>query len=232
MNSKATLNINKLLMDIEVDKIGILSLEKFADGSLLKKARTLLKEPRSIIVIAMEIFPEVVSFLKFQKIEGALALRDLYKQNSNTVEGRLGWEIYRIVKNLHSAGYQGVPMPSSGPYDSRFLEGVFSYKHAAEKAGLGILGWNGLLITPEYGPRVRIACVVTDASLGTSPPTRLEIPCIKCRGACIKMCPAKAISKPGKEQIYKIDKYLCSTYLTASGMCSECVRVCPAGRAS
>lgn len=230
MAAKSDINLNKLLLDIEVDKIGTLALNQSPDNTITKKARALLREPRSIIVIAMEIFPEVVNFITSQRTEGAMALRDLYRQNSNIVEGRLGWEIYKIVKNLHRAGFQGVPMPSGGPYDSRYLEAAFSYKHAAEKAGLGIIGWNGLLLTPEYGPRVRIASVVTDAPFITTPLATMEKPCTKCQGACIKICPAKAIARPRKNEPYNIDKYLCSTYLTASGMCSECVRVCPAGK--
>ena len=59
-----------------------------------------------------------------------------------------------------------------------------------------------------------------------------EKPFVKCGGACIKICPANAIARPENGEDYRIDKYACSSYYTASGMCAECLKVCPAGRAS
>ena len=66
---------------------------------------------------------------------------------------------------------------------------------AAARAGLGMLGLNGLLITPDYGSFVFIGEVVTDADCATV--TGEEIPsfpptpplCEGC-GACLAACPA------------------------------------------
>ena len=124
-------------------------------------------------------------------------------------------------------------LPAGGaPYDARFLEGPLSYKHLAKAAGMGIFGWNSLLLTPEYGARVKLAAIITDAPFAAPPPLVMESPCIKCGGACIKICPAKAIAKPQDGKDYSIDKHACSSYYTASGMCAECLKVCPAGKAS
>ena len=97
---------------------------------------------------------------------------------------------------------------------------------------MGIFGWNSLLLTPDYGARVRLVSILTDAPFAGSAPLTMESPCIKCGGACIRICPAKAIAKPQDGEDYRIDKYACSSYYTASGMCAECLKVCPAGRAS
>lgn len=222
-----------LLEDIEVDKLGIVRLEDWQGTPLWDKARKLLPGAKSAIVLAMEVFPEVVDHLTSKVQVGELALRDLYRRNEEMVNGLLNWEAYKIVKRLHEQGFQGVPLPASeGPYDGRFLEGPLSYKHLAQAAGLGVLGWHSLLITLEYGPRVRLACVITNAPLAPSPPTDAETPCSKCKGACVKVCPAGAIIEPQKSKPYHVDKYACNAYLSASGLCAECLKVCPAGRKS
>ena len=64
----------------------------------------------------------------------------------------------------------------------------------AIKAGLGEYGRHGLLITREYGPRVRLGKVFTDMPLAHDRPVRFGVKetCDICR-ACTNGCPAKAI---------------------------------------
>ena len=63
--------------------------------------------------------------------------------------------------------------PSSFPGDGYFgikallknPVAFFSHRHAAFLAGLGNFGVNNMLLTPEYGPRVRFGSVFTSAEL-------------------------------------------------------------------
>ncbi len=226
-------DLNELLSEARVDKIGIARLEDWRDTPLYEKAKKLLPGAKSIIVMAMELFPETVNYVSSQATVGDMTLRDLYNANYEVAGGHLDWEGYKLIKALHKQGFKGLLLPAGGsPSDGRFLVGPISYKNAAEAAGLGIIGWHGLLITPEFGSRVRLASIITDAPLEGSPPLKMESPCLKCGGACIKICPARAIARPEAGDDYHLDKFACSTYYTASGMCSECLRVCPAGRVS
>ena len=70
----------------------------------------------------------------------------------NEVLGSIGRE---LVCALLQAGHRAALSPYSG---------VFA-KDAAALAGLGTIGENNLLVTEEYGPRVRLRIVVTDAEL-------------------------------------------------------------------
>ena len=220
-------------MDIKADKIGIVNLNERENTSLWSQAQKLLPGAKSVIVLAMELFSETVNQTTSKAVIGGLALRDLYRTNTDMINGYLNWEGYKIVKSLHAQGFKGLLLPADGgPYDSRLLEGPLSYKHAAETAGLGIIGWHGLLITPEYGPRVRLACILTDTFFASSTPLNIASPCFKCDGNCIKTCPVEAIGKPQAEETYRLDKYACCSYYTASGMCAECLKVCPAGKSS
>lgn len=233
MAKKNVESLDDLLKEVGADRVGVVDLGDWKDTSLWNDARRLLPGAKSIVVLAMEVFAETVSQATSKALIGDMALRDLYLANSDVVDGLLDWEGYKLVKELHSKGYKGLLLPAGGaPYDARFLEGPLSYKHVAEAAGIGILGWNSLLLTPDYGSRVRLVSVLTDAPFAGSAPLVMESPCIKCGGACIRICPVRAIIRPQKGEDYHIDKYACSSYYTASGMCAECLRVCPAGRAS
>lgn len=66
------------------------------------------------------------------------------------------------------------------------------HKTVATRAGLGWIGKSGLLVTPHYGPRVRLASVFTDLPLPTAKPITRGF-CGTCK-LCVEACPAGAIS--------------------------------------
>jgi epoxyqueuosine reductase QueG len=219
----------EIIAKMDVDEMGTISLDKMDEPLLKKKIKTVLPSAKSIIVLLQEVFPETVRHITSKASLGDIALRDLFDSNCDIASGHLNWEAYDLVRQLHKIGYKGLVLPAKGgPYGGKYLEGAVSYKKLAEIAGLGIAGWNSLLLTLKYGPKVRLACVITDALFETSTATEDYLsPCEKCGGACIKICPIKAINKPAAGVNYQIDKYACNTYLAASGACSECMKVCP-----
>ena len=89
--------------------------------------------------------------------------------------------------------------------------GALSLVHAAVEAGLGTLGLNLMLLTPEYGPRVSLTAVLTSAEL--EPDTRMTTPlCLgeEC-GRCLMACPGDAILHWG------LDKKKCAPYASPHG---------------
>jgi epoxyqueuosine reductase len=223
--------LKTLLEDVRVDRTGVVSLEASEENPVRTIAGELLPGAKSVIVLAMELFPELVRYLTSEKKVGELVLRDLFDRNADIANGHLDWESYKLVKELHKLGYRGIPLPAGdAPFDRRFVEGMLSYKTAAVLAGLGVIGWNTLLLTPEYGARVRLSCIVTDAPLENTPAGDSYDPCSQCGGACVKICPVKALKQPENGERGNIDRFLCNNYLTATGGCSECLRVCPADR--
>lgn len=223
--------LQAVIADISVDKVGVIRLEDWPDSPLSIVAAELLPEAKTIVVMAMEVFREMVKFLTSGRSVGELALRDLCARNADIANGHLDWESYKLMKSLHELGYQGIPLPAGdAPFDDRFLVGGVSYKDTAVKAGLGIVGWNTMLLTPEYGARVRLACVVTDAPIEKTSANIEYYPCVDCGGACVKVCPVKALQSPEAGESSHIDRFLCNTYLSSSGGCSECLRVCLADK--
>lgn len=74
--------------------------------------------------------------------------------------------------------------------------GVVMYPHLAQRAGLGYRGRHGMLITPEFGPRQRIAAIFTSIQNlpfnGDNEHSWIPDFCAKC-GKCIKKCSGEAI---------------------------------------
>jgi epoxyqueuosine reductase len=71
--------------------------------------------------------------------------------------------------------------------------GVF-LKDAAILAGLGVMGRNNLLITPRYGPRVRIKALLVDLPLPAAGPLEGFDPCNGCPAPCLSACPQEAFT--------------------------------------
>ena len=68
--------------------------------------------------------------------------------------------------------------------------GIF-LKDAAVLAGLGTIGMNNLMITPEFGPRVRFSALTLTAELVAPGPIDFA-PCESCDMRCRQVCPQKA----------------------------------------
>jgi ferredoxin len=109
-------------------------------------------------------------------------------------------------------------------------------------AGLGELGRNGLLITPQFGPRVRLCKVLTDLPLIPDKPIDFGMQefCEKCH-SCALSCPSKAIrteertteitsisNRPGLLR-WPVDVAKCYMFWRENGGtdCSNCIAVCP-----
>jgi len=111
----------------------------------------------------------------------------------------------------------------------------------AIQAGLGEYGRHGLLITKEFGPRVRLGKIFTDLPLSHDQPIRFGVAefCETCR-RCSDACPVKAIPSgpPTAEPLnrsgikgvrkWSVDGEKCfSFWANQNSDCSICIRVCP-----
>lgn len=70
-------------------------------------------------------------------------------------------------------------------------EGGIFLKEAAVVAGLGVIGRNNLLITPQYGASVRLRALFLDKEILDDKPLRFA-PCDDCPAPCRRACPQNA----------------------------------------
>ena len=222
-------DMQKMKDKLDVELLGVVSVEQSSSKELKRNASSLLPGVKSVVVLGKEIFKEVLSLLKTSKEVGGADYGDLLKPHSDYLNSRLTKASYELTGLLRKEGYRSLPLPAAGcPTDERFLTAVFSYKHAGQLAGMGTIGRHSLLITPEYGPRVRLACLLTEAPLEGSPLSKKEY-CIKCN-ACIRECPAHAPKVPERGKTYSFNQFACRTYRQAGYICDICMKVCKGGK--
>ncbi len=109
-------------------------------------------------------------------------------------------------------------------------------KRAAERAGLGWLGRNGLFTSADFGSGIRLSTVITDLELAPDE-AEPQLGCGKC-SRCVESCPGSALAADGR-----FDATRCLCYLTEYDVplplgvretlgnrlidCEECQRSCP-----
>lgn len=138
----------------------------------------------------------------------------------------LGQAVEHLVEYLRGLGYA-----AQGGHP---LNGVTLYPLVAQRAGLGQLGANGLLITPQFGPRHRLAAIYT--SISNLPDTATDEHawvsefCGWCR-QCHRKCPGQAIyDEPIRRPsgiVTHIDVERCFPVFADQYGCSLCIKVCP-----
>ena len=80
-------------------------------------------------------------------------------------------------------------------------------KDASVMASLGCIGKNNLLITPEFGPRVRLRAMTLDIELPSTGPESFD-PCHLCDDLCRKSCPQNAFAIKIYEETNYNQEYL------------------------
>jgi len=73
-------------------------------------------------------------------------------------------------------------------------EGGIYLKDAAVLGGLGCIGRNNMLITPEFGPRIRLRAMLLEDELTPTGPITFD-PCDSCEEFCRKACPQNAFER-------------------------------------
>ncbi len=110
-------------------------------------------------------------------------------------------------------------------------DAAFSHVVAAYYAGVGSIGDSHNLITKEFGPRVRLVSILTDAPIPPDDMQENNI-CIHC-GKCLKNCPAQCFTE-NENSIYIMDKEKCTRHHIEiknqhHWPCGICTSVCPVG---
>ncbi len=143
---------------------------------------------------------------------------------------------YRLAgeaKGLHERLAAG---ESPEPFHTERV-GMFSHRLAAVLAGLGWVGKNCSLITPQAGPRLRLTTVLTNAPLPPGKP--IENRCGSCT-RCRDICPPRALKGVAFREEdpvdVRLDRERCNAYLDRVASvfgrhtCARCLAVCPWGR--
>ena len=143
-------------------------------------------------------------------------------------ENRAGELADRLAISLSGKGYKALSQSDTsllneGSFDVETHTSILPNKTIALLGGLGWIGKNNLLITPEYGSAQCLGTVLTDAPLDTIRHELLASRCSHCN-VCVDICEKKVLKgrlwsqSTRRDEI--VDVYGCST-------CLKCLVHCP-----
>lgn len=193
MDIRLTNKVKNFAYDLGADLVGIANIERFKNAPIKMSPQGILPSAKSVIVCAIH-HPDPVIELDGEvhpQIMGPYGIQMTMNYKLDVISFKMG-------KLLESLGYKTIPIASSNIWRYRGykdLDAIFSpdisHIYAAVAAGLGELGWNGLCLTPEYGPRNRFVSIITEAELSPNKLYDGEKLCDMC-GRCIESCPTNA----------------------------------------
>jgi len=145
---------------------------------------------------------------------------------------RMAFTIACLAEFIRNLGYQAIPMGN---------DTALSIPLAID-AGLGELGRNGLLVTPQFGPCVRLCKVFTDLPIEADKPIEFGVAdfCRRC-GKCADACEVGAISREPESSFevacasnnpgilrWAVNQDRCyAFFMDNGGDCSTCIAACP-----
>lgn len=137
-----------------------------------------------------------------------------------------------VVRLLETHGLRAERVDDDAP-DGPGDPPIFPSKTAATRAGLGWIGKTALLVTPEFGPAIRLGTVFTDLRLPGGQPI-VDGRCGRCR-ACVDACPAGAgrdvTWRAGMSRGALYDREACDRqqkqFPEFDEICGICIWACP-----
>ncbi|MDR2946028.1 MAG: epoxyqueuosine reductase [Candidatus Adiutrix sp.] len=181
-----TAEIKQMACRLGADLCGIASIDRFHDAPEGFHPWDVLPSCQSVIVLAKK-FPAATLQCK-----SAVP----YTIARNMLSDVLDKMAVQLCGDLEECGIAAVPTGSitHSQYDPKTgrWRNIVSVKHCAVAAGLGRLGRNTLVTTPEYGNMLWFHAVLTDALLDADPMLTGD-PCPEGCSLCEDICPAGAL---------------------------------------
>jgi epoxyqueuosine reductase len=185
----------------------------------------LLKGARSVICVALNYRPARDDLTDDPPVR--IARFAQYEDYHPFIKERL-FQLAEFIKNEIADGIRFKACVDSVPIAERAL---------AQRAGLGFVGKNHMLINPEMGSQFLLGELITTLDLEPDEPFA-QVPCGDC-GGCVRACPTGALDRDGY-----FDARKCISYLTIEEPdeisteyrekldnrifgCDECILACP-----
>ena len=240
------------LKDNGASLVGIASVERFDDTPIGHHPRDFLPGARSVVTFGVALLHQALYWEEHMTDSELVPPENrqdvlqnyFYRQTGYAmVNNLLDMLALRLSNLLESRGYLSVFFPAT--YGTKpiwaFIKekipskaGLFSQRHAAVRAGLGEFGLNNLVLTPEYGPRIRFNSVITEAQLTPTPLLEEKICLGESCAICLKNCPGAISLKPDFDPgavwynaPVETDTDACINLSGKYYCLGRCVKVCP-----
>jgi epoxyqueuosine reductase len=262
MSQPSSKEIKNMVKDFGATIVGIAPVERFEGAPPGHGPLDLLPTAKSVVAAGVRLPDPVVDWdeyhLKMTEMDTELGIRanteNFYLQMGHFVEDMMLNIIATKLANHLEIEYGLRTLPTVNAQHTGLghpvMEaqmGFFSQRHAAVRAGLGEFGYSGLVINPQFGPRVRYVSAITEADLEPDP-LLTEKACMrgKCGDdagpKCHQRCALGALQfRPGidHDAIFidvpvSLDRPKCIVMKEGQGFgCTfvgTCLRECPVGK--
>lgn len=201
--------VKKQALALGADIVGIASMDRFDGAPKQMDPRYIMPEAKSCIVMGFRVLRGSLRGIE----EGTF-----FSNYSSMGYGGITYifmpiAVVNLCRTIEDMGYEAFPMGHQSDWRAIDNEGnirkgfskpvepdkpapdiMVHLRLAAFAAGLGEIGWSKMLITPEFGPALRVGLVLTELELEPDPIYDGPELCNKCM-ACVKACPGNAISR-------------------------------------
>ena len=229
------LEVKKIAADFGADLIGLAPISRLSHLPKAENPLSIFPQAKTMIVIGRRIpHGALRGILEGTEMDNSFNHFGLYYLEDQY----LAKTTYDITLWFESKGFEAVPMfaydysgqPQAVPVapDKPAPNVYVDYQLAAQAAGLGEIGSNGLFLTAEFGTLQRFAMLLTDAELEPDPVLDPSL-CENCK-ACADACPLSAIDAakslpkgiPGAEcHVSAINKSFCAKCKNGAVQCDE-----------
>ncbi len=231
--------------------MGVAPVERFEGAPRGHRPQDFIPKAKSVVVFGIGLLPAAVGHGDLMRDSAIYddALRKkvgqdyLYIMTAYEIPNALLERVaMRSAMMLQQAGYNTLYFPVTFGLLVRPVADAmsdpfapFSHRHAAVRAGLAEFGLNNLVVTPQFGPRVRFTSLVTEAELPPTPLLKEKVCLGTACAACVESCPAKAIkiSQGIDEDAFwlnppsRTDKPACQGSARTNFCRGICQKVCP-----
>ena len=184
--------IERYAREAGADIFGVAGIERFKEVPFEKHPQAIFPEVRSVIVVGRRITRGTL-----RSVEEGTNFSNYSLYGYDWLDNRfIALTTFRISEFLEDNGWEAVPLPNIPPEvppmgvkvrkESPEPNVLLDFDDIAVRAGVGEIGYCGVLLTPEYGPRQRIQLILTDAVIEQDPLLSEKI-CLYedgCRGFC------------------------------------------------
>jgi epoxyqueuosine reductase QueG len=245
------------LKDNGASLVGIANVERFDGAPKGHHPCDFVPESRSVVTFGLALLHQVLHWeehLADSELIPPEHRKDVlqnyfYRQTGYVlVNNLLNIMALRVANLLESQGHLSLFFPAT--YGTGAIleyikaripsaKGLLSQRHAAVRAGLGEFGLNNVVVTPEYGPRIRFNSIITEAKLVPNQLIKKKVCLGEDCSICLQKCPG-AISLRSDfnpravwyDTPVQTDIDYCINCWDKEYCWGRCIKVCPVGQKS
>ena len=214
--------VKKYARSCGADLVGVTSMDRFAGAPPQMDPRHIFPDAQSMLVMGFRHFRGLFRGIEEGTFFSAYAGTMGYAGINFVYQPLVLWQVGKMIEDQ---GYEVIPIPNNFPFTNINYHGwdpqtigqadpdvsrpvspgkpapdVFlQIRIAAFCAGLGEIGYSKMFLSPEFGPRQRLAAIITDAPLNPDPLFDGRL-CDQCM-SCVRACPVQAIPQDKTVQI-------------------------------